>query len=168
MTFWGAFVVALFLFTAPAFAQSGVSDPDRAAFLQGQLDTEQAHGVGNTHAASCGGYASIINSPYYRPTLIIPVECDQFWTFVEVFGPRFWYLRVYPGVQASFGGVYDRGAFHSFPATTTTRPRRGSRRHQRARRPQILSELVPRRIRDLPDHTRSASTAHRCSMGTTW
>jgi hypothetical protein len=116
MRLWCAFVMALFLFlfTAPAFAQSGVSDSDRAAFLQGQLDAKPAEGVGQTLAASCGGYASIINSPSYRPTLIVPVECDQFWTFVEIFGPRFWHPRVYARVRGSLAGVYDRGSFHSY------------------------------------------------------
>jgi hypothetical protein len=149
MTCWWAFVGALFLFTAPAFAQSGVSEPDRAAFLQGQLDTEQAHGVGNTLAASCGGYASIINSPYYRPTLVIPVECDQFWTFVEVFGPRFWYLRVYPGVQASFGNVYDRGAFHSYGRILDESDHehiRRAPRHDRGEAHAVINARVVRRF----------------------
>jgi len=114
MRLWSAFVVALVLFTAPVFAQSGVSDAERGVFLQGQLDTEQAQSIGNTLAAYCGGYASIINSPYYRPSLIVPVECDQFWTYVDIFGPRFWYLRVYPSVRPSFGGAYHRGSFHSY------------------------------------------------------
>jgi hypothetical protein len=150
MTFWGGFVVALFLFNAPAFAQSGVSDPDRAAFLQGQLETEQAHSVGNMLAASCGGYASIINSHYYRPTLIIPVECDEFWTFVEVFGPRFWYVREYPRVQASLGGFYDRGAFHSYGLTLDERDNRErfrrAPRHDRGENHAIINVRGVRRF----------------------
>jgi hypothetical protein len=138
MSLWCAFVVALFLCAAPALAQSGVSDTERAAFLQGQLDAKQAEGVGKTLAASCGVYASIINSPSYRSTLIIPIECDQFWTFVEIFGPRFWHRRVYPGVRRSFGGVYDRSSFHSYGWT------RDEHDHEYFRRPPKTAPVVRR------------------------
>jgi hypothetical protein len=138
MRCWRTFIVAVSLFTAPAFAQSGISDSEQAAFLQGQLDAGQAESVGNTLVVYCGGYASIINSRYYRPTLVVPAECNQFWTYVEMFGPRFWYHREYPLVRRSFGGFYHRGAFRSYGWI------RDEHDHEHIRRPPRTAPAVRR------------------------
>jgi|SRR5579872_2658545 len=117
-----------------------VSVTDKDAFLQGQLDATRAETVGNTLASYCAGYASIMTGPYFRP-IMVPVECQQFWTYVDVYGPMFWYPGYYdryrPVFYLQFGhynrygwvrtghdmGYYARPPFHSRGTTGTAVPR---------------------------------------------
>jgi hypothetical protein len=110
---YAALLVAL-LSVGSAYAQqgSGVPPDDRSAFLQGQMDAQRADVTGTRLSAYCSGYASVITSEHalfmrgVGVYVAYPVECQQFWSYVDIYGPQFWYPRVYVGIYGSFGRNY--------------------------------------------------------------
>lgn len=94
-----------------------VTQQDEQAFLQGQLDAQQAATVGTRLNSYCDGWATVLNGPYY-PGLAAPNACNQFWTFVSVYGPNFWYPGVYVGIYAGFYarfGYFQTYGWHNYP-----------------------------------------------------
>ncbi len=75
---------------------------DQQAFFQGQLDAEQAQVVGGQLSSYCNGYASVTR----YMNVVVPVQCDEFWTYEDIYGPMYWYPRVYIGIRGSFYGNY--------------------------------------------------------------
>lgn len=114
MKFIWAVVLSLVL-SVSAFAQSGsgVTPANREAFLQGQLDAQHAQITGDTLDSYCQGYASSVRAQVMLGWSVAwPVECQQFWTYVDIYGPQFWYSRVYFNIYGSFPLHY--GQWHRY------------------------------------------------------
>jgi hypothetical protein len=108
-----ALLVTALLSVGTAHAQgSGVPPTDREAFLQGQMDAQRADTTGTRLSSYCSGYASVITSEHalfmrgVGVYVAYPAECQQFWSYVDIYGPQFWYPRVYIGIYGSFGRNY--------------------------------------------------------------
>ena len=122
-----------------------VTQQDEQAFLQGQLDAQQAAMVGTRLDSYCNGWATVINGPGYYPGLVVPPECNQFWTYLGVYGPNFWYPGIYIGLRGGFYarfGYFQTYGWHNYPQYG--RPGYGPAYHGAVRGGTVVGHAAPR------------------------